>query len=196
VSARRDQDESLVYSSGLEEFGGSRPSLFPLGLRREERLTSRLIATLELCRPFTQRFAENLSAAGRRPTRATKNLGGYRAVGVVEPRLGEGLHRADAALSLRYGTFEPWRCAFEVKYLNEGRNSKATSAKLTKEQVGRTYKAAHAARFDHVVTISADQPEGGKNPSGFAPTSSQLEHPPDTPRGGSEPQSGRGPHPR
>lgn len=160
--------------SGLEEHGGSRPSLFPHGHRREERLTSRLISTLELVRPFAHRFSESLNITGRRPTTVTRNLGGYRATGVVEPRLGDSLHRADAALSLRYGTFEPWRCAFEVKYLSEGRNSRPTAVRLTKQQVEHTYAAARAADFDHVVTISADQPDGGRNPSGYEPSPRDL----------------------
>jgi hypothetical protein len=168
--AARDED-----GSGLAPFGGSSPSLFPLGLRREERLTSRLIATLELVRPFAQRFFDSLTPTGRRPTRVTKNLGGYRAVGLVEPRLGTTRHRADAVMSLRYGTFEPWRCAFEVKYLSEGRNSKAIAAKLGANQVARTYEAASCVKLDHVITISADQPEGRSNPSGFNPPAEDLE---------------------
>ena len=162
-------------SSGLEEYGGSPPSLFPHGHRREERLTSRLIATLELVRPFALRFSESLDITSRRPTAVTRNMGGYRAVGVVEPRLDGTRHRADAALSLRYGTHAPWRCAFEVKYLSEGRNSRPTAVKLIKEQVARTYAAARHAEFDHVVTISADQPDGGRNPSGFEPSADDLE---------------------
>jgi hypothetical protein len=160
--------------NGLEEFGGSPPSLFPHGYRREERLTSRLISTLVLVRPFAQRFTESLDITSRRPTTVTRNLGGYRASGVVEPRLAGSKHRADAALSLRYGTFEPWRCAFEVKYLSEGRNSPPTAVKLSSDQVERTYLSARGAGFDHVVTISADQPEGRTNPSGFEPSAEDL----------------------
>jgi hypothetical protein len=167
-------DPSVDDGTGLSRFGGSRPSFFPHGHRREERLTSRLITTLESVRPFAQRFFDSLDIQGRRPTSVTRNLGGYRAFGLVEPRLGDTRHRADAAISLRYGTFEPWRCAFEVKYLSEGRNSRPTAVKLSKEQVGRTYESARCANFDHVVTISADQPDGRRNPSGFEPKAEHL----------------------
>lgn len=160
--------------TGLEGYGGKAPSLFPHGERREERLTSRLIATLELVRPFAQRFTESLDITSRRPTTVTRNLGGYRACGVVEPRLSDSKHRADAALSLRYGTHEPWRCVFEVKYLSEGNNSPKTAVKLSKVQVKRTYEAALKAGFDHMVTISADQPEGRNSPSGFEPSPDDL----------------------
>lgn len=162
-------DESQVL--GL---GSSRPSLFPHGLRREERLTSRLIATLELIRPFAQRFFEHLPS-GRRPTRATKNVGSYRAWGLLEPRLGDSNHRADAAFALRNATFPVWRCAFEVKYLNEGSNSKHSAARFSAAQVERTYMAAHNLGFNHVLTISADQPQDGTNPSGFHPSQEHLD---------------------
>jgi hypothetical protein len=164
----------LDEASGLAEFGTSRPSLFPHGFRREERLTSRLIATLELIRPFAQRFFEHLPA-NRQPTRVTKNVGSYRAWGLLEPRLGDTNHRADAALALRNGPFPVWRCAFEVKYLTEGRNSKAGPAKFQAAQVERTYLAALCREFDHVITISADQPEDGTNPSGFQPDPADFE---------------------
>lgn len=171
-SEERDLDDM-----GFGTMNGSAPSpsLFPQGFRREERLTSRLISTLELVRPFSRRFFDSVEMTGRRPTSATRNMGGYRAVGVLEPRLDGGKQRADAALSLRYGTFDPWRCAFELKYLTEGRNSKASAAKLSASQVAWTYNAAHAKKFDQVITISAAQPEGKSNPSGFEPRPKQLE---------------------
>lgn len=175
TAASRSGISSKNDSSGLADFGGSRPSLFPHGHRREERLTSRLISTLELVRPFSQRFFEAIEITGRRPTTAARNLGGYAAHGIVEPRLGRDKRRADAALSLRYATWEPWRCAFEVKYLTEGRNSPKSSAKLTHAQVKWTYEAARKAGFDHVITISADQPDGGRNPSGFEPDPGDLQ---------------------
>lgn len=164
----------LDAASELAEFGASRPSLFPHGFRREERLTSRLIATLELIRPFAQRFFEHLPV-NRRPTQATKNVGSYRAWGLLEPRLGKTNHRADAALALRNATFPVWRCAFEVKYLTEGRNSRPGPARFQAEQVRRTYMAALHKKFNHVITISADQPQDGTNPSGFQPSASDLE---------------------
>jgi hypothetical protein len=172
--APRTNGSPLDEASELAGLGTSRPSLFPHGFRREERLTSRLIATLELIRPFAQRFFEHLPA-NRRPTRVTKNVGSYRAWGVLEPRLGDSKHRADAALALRNATFPVWRCAFEVKYLSEGRNSKGGPAKFQLSQVERTYQAARKLGFNHVITISADQPQDGTNPSGFQPDPSDLE---------------------
>jgi hypothetical protein len=165
----------IADPSGLAAFGGSRPSLFPHGHRREERLTSRLISTLEIVRPFALRFFDAIEITGRRPTTASRNLGGYLAHGIVEPRLNSDNRRADAALSLRYGTREPWRCAFEVKYLTEGPNSRKSSAKLTHDQVEWTYSSAKAAAFDHVITISADQPDGSRNPSRFEPSAEDLQ---------------------
>lgn len=160
---------------GLADVNGFETSLFPQGFRREERLTSRLISTLELVRPFSRRFFDSIELTGRRPTTATRNLGRYQAIGVLEPSLDGGKRRADAALSLKYGSKDPWRCAFEVKYLTEGRNSKASPAKLNESQVAWTYNAAYAKKFDQVITISAAQPEGSRNPSGFEPSPRQLE---------------------
>ena len=170
------EDAEELARFGLEGIHGYRASLFPHGRQREQRLTSRLMATLEICRPFAQAFFAYLEVKG--PTQARRNTGTYGAHALVEPTFtiaGEGGHgrprtvRADGAVSFRKGSQQPWRCAFEVKYLQEGRGDSTKPALLTAAQVGATFTAAHAAGFQHVVTVSAAEWDWHHHPSGYRP---------------------------